>query len=47
MKQDPQIMAICLSDSELICYVPSVLSALAQQLDSRQDTLNSHDDFAG
>jgi len=41
MKQDPQILAIRLSDSELIGYVPSVLSALAQQLDSRQDTLNS------
>ena len=41
MKQDPQIMAIRLPDSELIGYVPSVLSALAQQLDSRQDTLNS------
>ena len=41
MKQDPQILAVRLSDSELIGYVPSVLSALAQQLDSRQDTLNS------
>jgi ActR/RegA family two-component response regulator len=41
MKQDPQILAIRLSDSELIGYVPSVLSALAQQLDSRQDTLNN------
>jgi len=41
MKQDPQILAIRLSDSELIGYVPSVLSALAQQLDSRQDSLNN------
>jgi ActR/RegA family two-component response regulator len=41
MKQDPQMLAIRLSDSERIDYVPMVLSALAQQLDSRQDTLSS------
>ena len=42
MKQDPQILATRLSDSERIGYVPLVLSGLAQQLDSRQDTLSSN-----
>jgi DNA-binding response OmpR family regulator len=41
MKHHPQISAIRLSDSERLGHLPMVLSGLAEQLDSHQDTLSS------